>query len=113
MGHGHDVVEYVRLLVFVDGPWLLTATDPLQSQTETVLPAASAPVKRLRAMGADAFLLHLRLAQLASFPGLSLQGATGVLSMRADGSIARELLGAEFVNGEVQLRNPEADDTEA
>src|SRR5690554_4221058 len=102
-------------IVFVDGPWLLTTTDPLQNQAETVWPAASAPVKRLRAMGADAFLLHLRLAQLANFPGLSLQGATGVLSMRADGSIARELLGAEFVDGEVQLRNVElaADDTDA
>lgn len=100
---------------FVDGPWLLTATDPLQSQAEAVWPEASAPVKRLRAMGADAFLLHLRLAQLASFPGLSLQGSTGVLSMRADGSIARELLAAEFVDGEVQLRNVEieADDTGA
>lgn len=102
-------------IVFVDGPWLLITTDPLQNQAEAVWPAAPAPVQRLRAMGADAFLLHLRLAQLANFPGLSLQGATGILSMRSDGSIARELLGAEFVNGEVQLRNVEleADDTEA
>lgn len=100
-------------IAFVDGPWLLTAGDPLQQQAEEVWPEASAPVKRLRAMGADAFRLHLRLAQLANFPGLSLQGATGTLSMRADGTIARELLGAEFIDGEVQLRNVETEETGA
>lgn len=90
-------------IVFVDAPWLLAETDPLRGQAASVWPEASAPVSRLRAMGVDAFRLHARLSQLASFPGLSLQGATGVLSMQDDGTIVRELLGAEFINGEVQL----------
>jgi outer membrane PBP1 activator LpoA protein len=54
-------------------------------------------------MGVDAYRLHARLAQMANFPGISIPGATGVLSMRNDGSIAREVLGARIVDGTVEL----------
>jgi outer membrane PBP1 activator LpoA protein len=52
-------------------------------------------------MGVDTYRLHNRLAQLANFPAVSVQGATGNLSMRSDGSIQRELLPAQFVEGTI------------
>jgi uncharacterized protein len=90
-------------IYFLDAPWILTNTDPLKSQTYNVWSDASGPVQRLRAMGIDSFRLHTRVAQLANFPGVKVTGATGTLSMRSDGTITRELTGAQFVNGEVTL----------
>jgi outer membrane PBP1 activator LpoA protein len=90
-------------IVFVDAPWILSNTDPLKANTFNVWADASGPVQRLRAMGVDSFRLHSRIAQLANFPGIRLQGATGVLSMRPDGSINRELIGAQIVNGEAVI----------
>lgn len=90
-------------IVFVDAPWILSNTDPLKSKTFNVWNDASGPVQRLRAMGVDSFRLHARIAQLANFPGIRIQGATGILSMRSDGSISRELIGAQIINGEAEI----------
>lgn len=90
-------------IVFVDAPWILRNTDPLKANTFNVWADASGPVQRLRAMGVDSFRLHSRIAQLANFPGIRLQGATGILSMRPDGSINRELIGAQIVEGEAVI----------
>lgn len=94
-------------VTFVDAPWVLGGNDPLRSTTSAVWPQAAGPVQRLRAMGIDSFRLHARISQLENFPGIRLQGATGVLSMRDDGSIMRELLGAQFVDGTVVVLTPE------
>jgi uncharacterized protein len=90
---------------FIDAPWVLTNNDPLKSATASAFAAGAGPVQRLRAMGVDSYRLHNRLVQLANFPGVSLQGATGLLSMRSDGSIQRELLAAQFVEGAIILTN--------
>jgi uncharacterized protein len=88
---------------FLDAPWLLDDRDPLQRQTLQIWPDSPSPVRRLRAMGVDAFRLHARIAQMANFPGISIPGATGVLSMRSDGTIARELSSARINDGTVEL----------
>ena len=88
---------------FIDAPWVLTNDDPLKLATASAFEPGAGPVERLRAMGIDTYRLHNRLAQLANFPGVSLQGATGNLSMSSDGSIQRELLPAQFVEGTIVL----------
>lgn len=95
-------------ITFVDAPWVLGGDDPLRGSTSSVWPQAAGPVQRLRAMGIDSFRLYARLSQLENFPGIRLQGATGVLSMREDGSIMRELIGAQFVDGNIMVLTPEA-----
>ncbi len=94
-------------VTFVDAPWVLGGDDPLRSSTSAIWPQANGPVQRLRAMGIDSFRLYARISQLENFPGIRLQGATGVLSMRDDGSIMRELIGAQFVDGSVLVLSPE------
>jgi len=95
-------------ITFVDAPWVLGGDDPLRSSTSSVWPQAAGPVQRLRAMGIDSFRLYARISQLENFPGIRLQGATGVLSMREDGSVMRELIGAQFVDGNIMVLTPEA-----
>lgn len=90
-------------VTFIDSPWLLTGDDPLRASVAGVLQNSSGPVERLRAMGVDSYRLHARVAQLANFPGVSMQGATGTLTMREDGSIKRELLAAQFVENAIIL----------
>tara|TARA_R110002072_G_scaffold11196_2_gene50922 strand:- start:77724 stop:79580 length:1857 start_codon:yes stop_codon:yes gene_type:complete len=102
-GRGASNNRDLNGIIFVDAPWILTANDPLQAQTLQAWPANSAAVQRLRAMGVDAYRLHARLAQMSNFPGIRIQGATGVLGMQANGSITRELLPARIVNGAPEL----------
>jgi uncharacterized protein len=94
-------------ITFVDAPWVLGNDDPLRASTAAVWSQATGPVQRLRAMGIDSFRLYARISQLENFPGIRLQGATGVLSMREDGSIMRELIGAQFVEGSISVLNPD------
>lgn len=93
-------------ITFVDAPWVLGSDDPLRTSTAQVWSQATGPVQRLRAMGIDSFRLYARISQLENFPGIRLQGATGVLSMRDDGSIMRELIGAHFVDGNISILLP-------
>jgi len=102
-GRGASNNRDLNGIVFVDAPWILTVNDPLQAQTLQAWPANSAAVQRLRAMGVDAYRLHARLAQMSNFPGIRIQGATGVLGMQANGGITRELLPARIVNGSPEL----------
>lgn len=102
-GTSTNVNRDLNGITFIDAPWVLTTNDPLKSSTAQAFAAGAGPVERLRAMGVDSYRLHNRLAQLANFPGVSIQGATGKLSMRNDGSIQRELLPAQFVEGSIVL----------
>jgi uncharacterized protein len=96
-------------VVFLDAPWMLDDSDPLKSISNENWPSSAAAVQRLRAMGIDIYRLHARLAQLQNFPGTRIQGATGLLKMREDGAIERELLLARFVNGQAEILPPGTD----
>jgi uncharacterized protein len=76
----------------------------LKDTLNGVLPSSASTVQRLRAMGVDSFHLYPRLGQLETFPSVRLPGVTGNLSMH-NGSIRRELLGAQFVDGTAQLHS--------
>jgi outer membrane PBP1 activator LpoA protein len=86
-------------VIFNDAPWILENNDSLKSSVTQTWAPASGPIQRLRAMGADAYRLHLRLEQMHSYPYIHLEGATGVLSISSDGSIYRQLKSAVIVNG--------------
>lgn len=104
-GGGNTTNRDLTGIVFIDAPWLLTG-DPVKSALETTFSSGPGPVERLRAMGVDSYRLHARLAQLDNFPGISIQGATGVLTMRDDGSIKRELIPARFDENNIVLLAP-------
>ena len=93
-------------ILFSDAPWVLTQNDPLKSAVVETWARASGPVQRLRAMGIDSFRLYLRLEQMKQFPYSTINGATGTLSMSADGRIHRTLDNAVIENGEVALLAP-------
>jgi outer membrane PBP1 activator LpoA protein len=94
-------------ITFVDAPWVLGIDDPLRASIGSVWSPATGPVKRLRAMGIDSFRLYARISQLENFPDTRLQGATGILSMREDGTIMRDLMGARFIDGNILVLLPE------
>lgn len=96
-------------VAFLDAPWMLGNNDPLKGISNDNWPSSAAAVQRLRAMGIDTYRLHARLAQLQNFPNTRIQGATGLLKMRDDGAIERELLLAMFVNGQAEVLPPGAD----
>lgn len=95
---GNDPVANRDLdgLIFVDAPWLLNEAPELKQRMADAWPRASGAVQRLRAMGVDSFRLYTRVQQMAEYPETRMQGATGVLYMRPDGRIARELIEARF-----------------
>lgn len=86
-------------VIFNDAPWVLDDRDPLKRSASSTWPAASGPIQRLRAMGVDSYRLYLRLPQMERFPYTRIVGATGMLSMKPDGGIRRQLNNAVIVNG--------------
>lgn len=86
-------------VIFSDAPWILTDQDPLKAIASDTWAPASGPVKRLRAMGVDSYRLLLRLEQMRRFPYTRVQGATGLLSLKEDGGIQRELQNAVITDG--------------
>lgn len=86
-------------IIFNDVPWILEDSDPLRQSALATWTAASGPIQRLRAMGVDSFRLYLRLEQLRQFPYTRVSGATGLLTIKPDGGIRRELSNAVIVNG--------------
>ena len=86
-------------VIFSDAPWILNDTDPLKAIATDTWAPASGPVKRLRAMGVDSYRLLLRLEQMRRFPYTRVQGATGLLSLKEDGGIQRELENAVITDG--------------
>ncbi len=87
-------------LRFCDMPWTLGATDGLLAGG---LPAATGPASRLFALGADAYRLLPYLSRLQADPGSRLDAETGLLWLDQTGIVHRQLLCAEFVEGQPRL----------
>src|SRR5690606_37393679 len=64
---------------------------------------APAAYGRLQAMGVDAYHLYPRLPQLRQLDRARVFGATGHLSLNAEGRIERELIWARFSRNGAQL----------
>jgi outer membrane PBP1 activator LpoA protein len=86
---------------FTTLPWTLKQNN---SKDELIQRNLKIPpnYERLYAMGADAYLLHDRLKQLARIPNTSLYGSTGKLRLNNQYRIIREQPWAEIVKGEAQ-----------
>ena len=78
----------------VEAPWLLDPGNEMKEQL-----SQQGRLSAMAALGADAFLLHWRLAPLRINPGYRVRGHGGLLSMDADGRIHRQLQPARMIGG--------------
>ncbi|MNP33675.1 Penicillin-binding protein activator LpoA precursor [compost metagenome] len=101
---GNDQAQYQDLngIRFCETPWLLNGDDPLRQQVGNQWPQAGGSLGRLYAMGADAYRLAPRLAQLKALPDTQVDGLSGRLSLNPARRIERQLPWAEFRDGQVQ-----------
>ena len=81
-------------ILLVEAPWLLDFEDEMKEQL-----SQHGRLSAMAALGADAFLLHWRLAPLRINPGYRVRGHGGLLSMDAEGRIHRQLQPARMIGG--------------
>ena len=93
-------------IIFGDSPWLLNFNDELKTKVSSLFPQTSALTLRLQAFGVDAFRLYPRLRQLEDIPDSQIYGATGLLKMRDNKNIIRELNWVKVSDGLAQVENP-------
>lgn len=90
--------EDLNGVLFNTLPWVFDNNNPVK-QAIAQTTKSSAVYGRLHALGADAFHIYARLPQLKQAPQLHIYGATGSLSLTADGRIEREQMWARFNQG--------------
>lgn len=93
-------------IIFSDIPWILAPDQQAkkwQAHFEQNYPDNMEQVKRLYALGIDAYHIMLELKKLNQYSYLQLNGYTGLLSVGNGGIITRQLLWAKFVDGLPQL----------
>ncbi|EDY87728.1 LppC [gamma proteobacterium HTCC5015] len=102
--------ENPRLNRDIDGvtftimPWDIQAEEtPLRQQLAELWPRDAARFSSLFALGADAFKLIPHLGTMASNPQYHTGGYTGHLSADEQGRIHRELMWAEYKEGQVKI----------
>lgn len=86
---------------FCDMPWKLSPGDNAQKLITNAWPEADGALAPFFALGVDAYRLHARLKQLESLPDERVNARTGTLRLGADRIIQRELLWAQFREGQV------------
>jgi outer membrane PBP1 activator LpoA protein len=93
-------------VIFSDIPWVLSKnaqTDPSYQSLATAYPENFKRLKRLYALGADAYRIIPRLNALHKIQDMTFEGATGKLRMDAKQRLWRELIWAFFKKGRPQL----------
>src|SRR5699024_2091951 len=97
-------------VIFTTLPWLLDSDvlPSLRLQAAARTDDAALTHPRLYAMGMDAGRLTDKLLADGLSTTLSLQGATGLLTLEPDGRIQRQLAWARFRNGHARLVKPAA-----
>ncbi len=86
---------------FCDIPWKITGNDPIQASIQTAWPFSQAQMAPFFALGVDAYRIFPRLEQLKQVKTNKIFGATGVLRLDNNNIIKRELMWAQYRNGEV------------
>lgn len=87
---------------FCDIPWKLAKDDQIQQLIQDTWPQSSGTMASFYALGVDVHRLYPRLQQLKEFPRERIFGSTGVLMLNKDNVIQRELMWAQFREGEVR-----------
>ena len=97
-------------LIFIDMPFVLSENPKenypfqnIKNQLQALYPKSFMQNIKLYALGLDAYLLTQELPQLRLTPLLSIDGATGALTLNADQSIHRQLLWVQMTNGSPKL----------
>ncbi len=85
---------------FCDIPWKLTATDRVQQKILDNWLTSRQGLAPFFALGVDAYHLFPRLQQLRELPDSRIFGTTGVLQLDSLNVIKRELMWAQFVDGQ-------------
>lgn len=97
-------------LIISDIPWVfneLAQADPIYTALHNANPDHFEQFVRLYALGTDAYNLIPELNQLSRSPELSMQGATGELSINQAGLVIRQPKWAIFKHGLIELLPPE------
>ncbi len=87
---------------FADIPWILDPNTIYSDEKYTIeqnWPNSPSSIKRLFALGIDAYRLLANLSQLSSQRGSRMNGATGKLLINEQGQVQRQLTWAKFRNG--------------
>lgn len=85
---------------FCDIPWKLTNTNRLQREVVATWESAKSALAPFYALGVDAYRLYPRLQQLKEIDGTRLFGTTGVLRLDDKNVVTRQLMWAQFREGE-------------
>ncbi len=92
---------------FVDMPWLLQPDHPAVMAYRHTDTTRSTDMKRLYALGIDAFRLMAHLLQPQSAYDVAFDGVTGHIRFVPSNQFIREPVAAQFEQGKVQLINPQ------
>ncbi|GAC15620.1 penicillin-binding protein activator [Aliiglaciecola lipolytica] len=95
----------LRNITFTDMPWMLPDEDhkALKNEVAKIWPKQDDTLKRLFALGFDAYSLVPDLPGLSALPQVSVKGLTGTLSIDQDGNIIRVLPFGKITESEVIL----------
>lgn len=96
---------------FVDMPWLLQPDHPAVMAYRHTDTTRSTDMKRLYALGIDAFRLMTHLLQPQSVYDVAFDGVTGYIRFVPPNQFVREPVAAQFEQGKVQLINQPKDTT--
>ncbi|OGT43531.1 MAG: hypothetical protein A3F13_00325 [Gammaproteobacteria bacterium RIFCSPHIGHO2_12_FULL_40_19] len=96
-------------ILFCDMPWILapnlqpSSVRSVQQHIQTLWPDTARRLAKFYAMGVDAFNLTLQLNKMQSQPRVGVSAATGTLYLTPKRTLDRQLVWAQFKNGEPQL----------
>lgn len=80
-------------------PWLLDKTSDHVKRFNQLWPHASNSARRLYALGYDSYHILPHLAQMRGFKDYHLQGLTGILSVKQNGDVHRQLVWSRYNDG--------------
>ncbi|MDH5738288.1 MAG: penicillin-binding protein activator, partial [Gammaproteobacteria bacterium] len=87
---------------FCEMPFKLDIDDPLHREITGNWQASQGNLAPFYAMGIDAYHIYPRLKQMQQVSGFKLSGATGLLSLNDRNVVTRQLMWAQFYEGNVR-----------
>lgn len=98
-----DLDKDLNGVQFVDIPWILNQADAIRANSDQAWPKLKGEMRRLHALGVDAYRVYPRLGILKAVKNGAVYGATGSLHLNESNRIVRELLWAKIRGGSPQL----------
>lgn len=98
-----DLDKDLNGVQFVDIPWILNQADAIRENSDNAWPKLKGELRRLHALGVDAYRVYPRLGILKAVQNGAVYGATGSLHLNESNRIVRELLWAQIRGGTPRL----------